>query len=111
MKEFIKICREINVGEQLRQARNKLGYTQEQVGELVELSNKQITDLENDKSKGSITTIINLCNLYGISMDELYSQYLSESKNNNNHIKGYCDLKQEQKNLIDEIIKIMLKNK
>ncbi len=108
MEKIFKVYRDINVGKKLKDARKTKGYTQEQVGELVELSNKQITDLENNKTNGSIKTIINLCNLYEISMDDLYSSYLSESKNNNIHIKGYCDLKQEQKELIDQIIDFML---
>lgn len=107
MNSFLKIQQEINIGKKLRDARKSKGYTQEQVGEIIDLSNKQITDLENNRTNGSIKTIINLCNLYEISMDDLYGSYLSSSKNSKN-IKGFSNLTVEQKKLIEQIIEFMV---
>ena len=55
----------------LKDARIQAGLTQEQVAEKIMVSRQTISNLENGKSLPDIVSIMNLSNLYQISIDEL----------------------------------------
>ena len=54
----------INYGQKLKLAREALGLTQEKVAEYLGLGPRYISDIERNKTKGSIDTLIKLCNIY-----------------------------------------------
>ncbi len=80
----------MKIGEKLKQARKKSGYTQEQLAEQLGVSRQTISNWENDKFYPDIVSVIKLSDLCNISLDELlkgetpmndYVKYLDESTN------------------------------
>lgn len=96
---------DIQIGNKLKNARVAAGYTQEQVAEILNCSSRYIGQLETNKSIGSISIIIDLCNLYNITLNDLYADYLkSKSIENQSSIIGYKQLKEDYKLIIDNNI-------
>lgn len=77
----------MEIGKQLKEAREKSNLTQEQVAEKVFVSRQTISNWENEKSYPDIISIIKLSDLYSISLDELLKgdrkmmEHLNESTN------------------------------
>ena len=77
----------MEIGKKLKDARMRSGFTQESVDEKVNVSRQTISNWENEKSYPDITSVIELSNLYSISLDELLKgdekmmEHLEESTN------------------------------
>ena len=61
----------MEIEKKLKDARANAGLTQEQVAEKIMVSRQIISNWENGKSLPDIISIINLSDLYQISLDEL----------------------------------------
>ena len=61
----------MEIKKKLKDARANAGLTQEQVAEKIMVSRQTISNWENGKSLPDIISIINLRDLYQISLDEL----------------------------------------
>ena len=59
------------VGRRLGRARKQLGYTQEQLGELCDLTAKYISNIERAKSIPSLETLMRLCEALETTPDVL----------------------------------------
>ncbi len=77
----------MDVGSKLKNSRTKAGLTQEFVSEQIGVSRQTISNWENNKSYPDIVSVINLSDLYSVSLDEL----LKEDKNMINHLKESTD--------------------
>lgn len=77
----------MEIGKKLKDARMRSGFTQESVAEKVDVSRQTISNWENEKSYPDIISVIELSNLYSISLDELLKgdekmmEHLEESTN------------------------------
>lgn len=77
----------MEIGQLLKEARTKAGFTQEYVAEAIAVSRQTVSNWENERSYPDIVSVIKLSDLYGISLDELLKgndgmlQYVSESTN------------------------------
>lgn len=81
----------MDIGCKLKQARNEKGLTQEQAAELLNVSRKTISNWENNKSYPDIISVINMSDIYAVSLDHLlkeektvkqtYREFLEESTN------------------------------
>lgn len=77
----------MEIGKKLKDARMRSGFTQENVAEKVNVSRQTISNWENEKSYPDIISVIELSNLYSISLDELLKgdekmmEHLEESTN------------------------------
>lgn len=77
----------MKIGKKLKDARMRSGFTQESVAEKVNVSRQTISNWENEKSYPDIISVIELSNLYSISLDELLKgdekmmEHLEESTN------------------------------
>ena len=77
----------MEIGKKLKDARMRSGFTQESVAEKVNVSRQTISNWENEKSYPDIIRVIELSNLYSISLDELLKgdekmmEHLEESTN------------------------------
>ena len=77
----------MEIGKKLKDARMRSGFTQESVAEKVNVSRQTISNWENEKSSPDIISVIELSNLYSISLDELLKgdekmmEHLEESTN------------------------------
>lgn len=109
MKKISKL--NIKVGQKLKNARLAAGYTQEEVAEKFDCSSRYIGQLETNRTLGSIDLIIELCNLYNISLNDIYSDYLkfdfNEMKQNFPNIIGYHQLYEEYRSIIDNNIQYL----
>lgn len=84
---FLKGETHMEIGKKLKDARIKSEYTQETVAEKINVSRQTISNWENEKSYPDIMSVIELSNLYSISLDELLKgdkkmiEHLDESTN------------------------------
>lgn len=96
----------ITYGQKLKKARLSLGLTQEKIAEFLALAPRYISDIERGKTKGSIDTLIKLCNIYNITPNDLLSEYIYfEIPQNNLDLLGFYSLDDQHKCLILELIK------
>jgi transcriptional regulator with XRE-family HTH domain len=92
----------VKIGIKLRQLRDKHGYTQDQIAEIVDMSQGNYSKLESDKYEsfpGEILPI--LASLYGVEIKDLLqndsSQHINLSKNKNNAINAFLVYQDSQK--------------
>lgn len=77
----------MEIGKKLKDARTKSGFTQETVAEKIGVSRQTISNWENERSYPDIVSVIELSNLYSISLDDLLKgdqkmmEHLEESTN------------------------------
>lgn len=108
MKTAIKI-KKILIGSRLKQIRKSTGLTQEQVAEKLGLAPRYISDIERDKTKGSLDTLVKLCNIYNVSPSFILKDYIKISDTDfiNDSLTGYNTLPDYEKELIIELIHFM----
>ena len=100
----------IKIGKKLKQARISCGYTQEQVCEILECAPRYVGQLETNQTVGSISFIIDLCSLYKITLNDLYSDYIKQDNNLDlTKISGYFNLNEEYRSIIDNNISFLNK--
>ena len=61
----------MGIGEKLKAARVTAQLTQEQVAEKIMVSRQTVSNWENGKSLPDIISVMNLSDLYGVTLDEL----------------------------------------
>ena len=72
----------IHIGKTCLEYRLKNNLTQNQVAELTGLEPRHISQIERGLSKGSIDTLIKLCNAYKITQDIILYDLLDEDLKN-----------------------------
>lgn len=111
MKKKVK-NEKILIGKKLRETRRSLGLTQEQVSETLGLAPRYISDIERDKTKGSLDTLVKLCNIYHITPTYILKEYLNSSEIEiDDTIIGYYQLAEEEKDIIRQLICFMNKKR
>lgn len=71
-----------HIGKVCHEYRLKNNLTQNQVAELTGLEPRHISQIERGLSKGSIDTLLKLCNAYGITPDIILYDLLDEQIRN-----------------------------
>ena len=66
----------MEIGKKLKEARLNRDLTQEVIAEKLNVSRQTISNWENEKSYPDIISVIELSNLYSISLDDLLKQTL-----------------------------------
>lgn len=96
----------IKIGRNLQQIRKSNGYTQEKLAEEIELSARYVSDIEQDRAKPSYEVLIRICNLFKVSLDQIFSEYLKirDNKILEYSISGYDKLNKEDKETIGHLI-------
>ena len=90
----------MEIGSKLRAARQRTGFTQEQVGEAIHVSRQTISNWENEKSYPDIISVIALSDLYSVSLDEL----LKGDQKMTEHLAESTDVVKSNKKLTGAII-------
>ena len=69
----MRIKKEINIqiGEQIKSARERAKFTQEQFAERIDVSPQYVSDLERGVVGVSITTLKRVCTVLGVSSDQI----------------------------------------
>lgn len=101
----------IKIGELLKRTRKSLGYTQEEVAEMLDLASRYISDIERDKTKGSVDTLVKLCNIYHITPTYVLQDYLDITNDYkiDPNIVGFYSLSSRDKEIVAELISYMNK--
>ena len=95
----------VNYGQKLKKAREALGLTQEKVAEYLGLGPRYISDIERNKTKGSIDTLIKLCNIYNITPNDLLSEYIYfDIEMSNIELAAFYSLSVENQQMILDLI-------
>ena len=96
----------IKIGKNLQEIRKSNGFTQERLAENIEVSTRYISDIEQDRSKPSYEVLIRFCNLFQVTLDQIFSEYLKvkENKSLEYSIAGYDKLSKEDKKTIEHLI-------
>ena len=102
---------QILIGQNLKNIRNSLGLPQEEVAESLGLAPRYISDIERDKTKGSITTLVKLCNLYKVTPTTILQDYLTTTDTKEDTLDGFNNLSEDEKNIIKKLIQYMNYNK
>ena len=76
----------IKIGRNLQQIRKSNGYTQEKLAEEIEVSARYVSDIEQDRAKPSYEVLIRICNLFKVSLDQIFSEYLQNKRQQNPRI-------------------------
>ena len=97
----------------MKEARLKIGLTQEEVSEQIGITSFYISHLENGASKPSLEVLVKICNALGVTSDYLLCNSVYASKD---YIRDeVVDLLKccatEDFNLISDIIKVIINNK
>ena len=96
----------IKIGKNIQKIRKSNGYTQEKLAEEIEVSVRYISDIEQDKSKPSYEVLIKICNVFQISLDQFFSEYLNikENKSMEYSLAGFDKLSKKDKETIENLI-------
>ncbi len=98
----------IEIGKILQSIRKSLGMTQEQVAEKLDLAPRYISDIERNKTKGSLDTLVKLCNIYKVTPTFILKDYLiSQDFEMDPNLIGYYNLSDYEKEVILNIIQFM----
>ncbi len=89
----------MEIGQKLKDARVHSGLTQEVVAEKINVSRQTISNWENEKSYPDIISVIELSNLYCISLDDL----LKEDSKMIEHLEESTNVVKSNKKLIGAI--------
>lgn len=96
----------IKIVKNIQKIRKSNGYTQEKLAEEIEVSVRYISDIEQDKSKPSYEVLIKICNVFQISLDQVFSEYLNikENKSMEYSLAGFDKLSKKDKETIENLI-------
>lgn len=91
-------------GKKLKEAREYLGYTQEQVAELLDMTRNMIVNIENDNREVKAEELYKFSKLYGISMEDLSEDDKEISSNSIVFARGFDALSEkDQKEILNLI--------
>ncbi|MEG0191421.1 MAG: helix-turn-helix transcriptional regulator [Lachnospiraceae bacterium] len=90
----------MEIGQKLKKVRTQSGYTQEAVAEKINVSRQTISNWENEKSYPDILSVIELSDLYSISLDDL----LKGDRKMIAHLEESTNIVKSNKKLIGAII-------
>lgn len=103
-----KINEKIMIGKTMQNIRKSLGLTQEQVAEKLYLAPRYISDIERDKTKGSIDTLVKLCNIYHVTPSFVLKDYLNTTQlEYDDKLIGFTNLTPKEKEIIIKLIEFM----
>lgn len=97
------------IGHKLRELRISLEYTQEYVADRVGINTSHISNIENNRVKISLTTLVNVCNILHTTVDYVLSnEYIhNNSAIDNEILKELKSCDNDKKERILKIIKIL----
>ena len=94
------------IGSKIQKARKEKGYTQDYVAEKIDKSIDIYRSIENGRSVGSVASLINICNVLNITLNDIFYELLDKKTDilNKKLYKEFQDLNIENKELIEVII-------
>ena len=80
----------LKLGDRIRFYRTKLGFSQEKLAELVNLSNVRISNIENGNANPTIEAIVNIAMTLKVTPDQLLVDSIPQNKNDLNSLLLDC---------------------
>lgn len=71
----------MSIGTKLKEARKKKGFSLKTLSSKIGKSTSFLSDIEHDRSKPSIQTLKNLCDVLNLSLDSLFDETPSKNQN------------------------------
>ena len=103
--------KEINfelISKRIKETRVAKGLTQEYLANASDVNVSHISNIENNRVKISLPTLVNVCNALDVTVDYiLASEYTTSSSLDNEVIKKLQSCSDEQKNKILKIMDII----
>ena len=75
--------RNVIIGTRIMQRRKRLGMKQSELAELINVSDNQISNIENGRSYPRLNSFISICNALDCTSDYLISGVMHEALDNN----------------------------
>ena len=103
------------LGERLRRARDRKGYTQVYVKSKTGINNKTLSGYENNVSEPDLQSIKLLADIYEVTIDWLYGREVSMTQQNaisqedDELLKGFNSLNENDQKYIVELMKRLKK--
>ena len=94
------------IGNKIQTARSNKGYTQEYVAEKIDKSIDIYRSIENGRSVGSVATLLNICNVLEITMDDVFYDLLDKKNTilDNNLYSNFQELDMYNKELVNVVV-------
>ena len=70
----------VKIGKKVKQLRQNYGMTQKELSQRLGLTTRYISDIEQDRSSASYDVLIQICKVFEISLDTLFSEYIEVQK-------------------------------
>ena len=98
----------IKIGNMMKSIRKSRGLTQEQVAEQLGLAPRYISDIERDKTKGSLDTLVRLCNIYHVTPTYVLRDYSNTSDyKEDSQLVGFYRLSKKEREVVLKLIEFM----
>ena len=106
-KDILKI-----IGKKIKETRKDKRYTQDYVAEEIDISTDLLRNIENGRNIGSIPTLLNICNILGITPNELFYELLKNKEKvlDDKLYKEFQELSLKDKELIQTLMLHIKKN-
>lgn len=104
---------EINLGQRIREERQKLNLTQEKLSETINVTTTYIGQIERGERRPTLDTLIKISNALGVSIDYLLLESITPASDNlmNLWIQLTHDLSDDEKEMIIDLIKVIKSHK
>ena len=97
-----------HIGKKIREVRLAKGLTQEYIANIADVNTSHISNIENNRVKISLPTLVHICNALDVTIDYiLASEYTVTSPLDNEILKALHNCSEEQKEKILQIIHIL----
>lgn len=73
------------IGQKLKKIRMSEGLTQEYIANIVDINTSHISNIENNRVKVSLSTLIQICNALGVTVDYVLSDEYMETSSALDH--------------------------
>ena len=93
------------IAKKLKEIRLSKGLTQEYVASAADVNTTHICNIENNRVKISLSTLIHVCNALDVTLDYVLSSEYANSTDSHEIIKELRTFSSEDKNRILRIIK------
>lgn len=103
--------KEINfpaISKKIKETRLSKGLTQEYIANMADVNTSHISNIENNRVKIPLTTLVQICNAMDVTVDYiLSSEYTSASSLDNEILKELHTCSDEKKQKVLQMIKII----
>lgn len=97
------------IGKRLKEIRISKGLTQEYVANMADVNTSHISNIENNRTKISLTTLVQICNALGVTIDYVLRDEYSDTSSvlEQSILKELQNCDDDMKERILQIIRIL----